>query len=122
MELCKSPKDVKPIVLGPESNHPYSKWWILISPKTVKSKRITLSYVEYPPGTSSKPNSHNNMEQIYYILKGEGIVQVGDKEYRVKPGMAIFIPLNTVHSNKNVGDEVFAMLEIEAYLEDLPEG
>jgi len=120
MKPVKAVEDVTRIVEGPESNHPGSIWWPLIIPKTVGSKRLNVSVVEYPPGTESKVRSHGDQEQCYYILRGRGYVTVEGVEYEAEPGMAFYIGLNTPHTNRVPKEykEPLILLEIEAYQQD----
>ncbi|MFO7459839.1 MAG: cupin domain-containing protein [Desulfatiglandales bacterium] len=43
------------------------------------------------------------MEEIYFILSGEGDMSVGSDTQRVKPGDAIWIPAGSGHSLSNTG-------------------
>jgi mannose-6-phosphate isomerase-like protein (cupin superfamily) len=43
------------------------------------------------------------MEEIYFILSGEGDMSVGEDTQRVKPGDAIWIPPGFRHSLTNTG-------------------
>jgi mannose-6-phosphate isomerase-like protein (cupin superfamily) len=50
--------------------------------------------------------SHTDpMEEIYFILSGEGDMSVGDESRPVKPGDAIWIPAGSAHSLTNSGQE-----------------
>jgi mannose-6-phosphate isomerase-like protein (cupin superfamily) len=39
-----------------------------------------------------------NIEEILYVLQGEGILKIGDKPHEIKPGDVIYIPSKTPHS------------------------
>jgi mannose-6-phosphate isomerase-like protein (cupin superfamily) len=58
-----------------------------------------------PPKVTIEPHSHDYHEQIYFILKGTGIITVGNEKERVKAGDAIYIPTNTPHGFQNDSDE-----------------
>ena len=44
------------------------------------------------------------MEEIYFILAGEGDMSVGSDTQKVKPGDAIWIPAGSPHSLSNSGE------------------
>lgn len=44
-------------------------------------------------------------EEIYFVLKGEGLMRVGDDRQKVRQGDAIWIPQGALHSLENDGDE-----------------
>ena len=44
------------------------------------------------PGMTTVPHMHIRTEEIYYILEGKGLMQVGDDAHEVGPNDAIAIP------------------------------
>ena len=59
-----------------------------------------------PPGKGTTRGEHvHPADQIYYILKGQMNVLLGDKEYVAKPGQLVFIPKGLPHWNWNTTDE-----------------
>ena len=63
--------------------------------------RITLK-----PGDTNNMHIHKDAEQVYFIIKGEGVVQVGEEREKVSAGDAIFLPENVPHGFYNTGDKV----------------
>jgi mannose-6-phosphate isomerase-like protein (cupin superfamily) len=77
------------------------------------------SYVDHlllPPGSSEGHNRHPGIEEVYYVLNGQGEVFVGGENSPVQKGDAIPIRFNEVHSLKNsgTGDLEFMILGIAA--------
>lgn len=65
-----------------------------------------------PPSVELKPHVHENHEQIYYIIKGSGIISVGDEEAEVKAGDCIYLPSDVPHgfiNNTNEEVEIFCV-------------
>ncbi len=50
------------------------------------------------------PHFHTDIEQIYYILEGEGEVLVGQETRFVSPGHIVYIPPNHLHTIRPLGD------------------
>lgn len=48
--------------------------------------------------------THGN-DQFFRIDKGNGLIMIGDNEYKVKDGDAVIIPQGTKHNVINTGDE-----------------
>jgi quercetin dioxygenase-like cupin family protein len=44
-------------------------------------------------------------EEIYYILSGRGVMQVGSDRQRVVPGDAVWVPAGAAHGLENDGPE-----------------
>jgi mannose-6-phosphate isomerase-like protein (cupin superfamily) len=70
----------------------------------------TLAEARLPPGASTTAHYHVSTEEIYYLLEGEGRMQVGDDIRRVVPGDAIAIPAGALHQITNTGVAVLRFL------------
>ncbi len=70
----------------------------------------TLAEARLPPGLATTPHHHLRAEEIYYILAGEGLMQVGDETRPVGVGDAIAIPPGAIHQITNTSDEVLKFL------------
>ena len=105
--------DVKPWI-GTPTSHPKSKWRILLTEDTVGAKRLVVAHVELEPGGYTEPGAHEEFEQAFYFLEGEGVMMVDGKEYVAKPGMAVHVPLNTTHCYKNTSNAPLHFLVIES--------
>jgi mannose-6-phosphate isomerase-like protein (cupin superfamily) len=57
----------------------------------------------------------DEVEEIYFILSGGGMMKVGDEEREVKPGDAIWIPAGDPHRLINTTKEDTQILVIAAY-------
>ena len=79
---------------------------------TVTSETSYIGAYEYAPGGWITDHTHSNAEQWYYIVSGQGIMKVGSEERLAGQGTIIFVPRNTVHSYKVVGDEPLRLLNV----------
>ncbi|MDD3947655.1 MAG: cupin domain-containing protein [Clostridia bacterium] len=81
---------------------------------------LQLTLMSIPAGESIGLEMHDNLDQFLRIEKGQGLVQMGDKEdnlyYRqlVFDGYAIFIPAGTWHNLTNIGDAPIKLYSIYA--------
>jgi mannose-6-phosphate isomerase-like protein (cupin superfamily) len=79
------------------------------------SDLMYIGAYEYAPGGWISDHIHTRAEQWYYILNGNSIMKVGDEEREAGVGTIIFIPHNTVHSYKVVGDEPLRILNVATW-------
>ncbi|MFC1897752.1 cupin domain-containing protein [Chloroflexota bacterium] len=66
------------------------------------------------PGIALEPHQHENVEHVYFILSGVGIVMVGDEEQEVREGDAIYMPPRLTHAMTNTGTYPLRFLAITA--------
>ena len=67
-------------------------------------------------GKKLDPHSHEDHEQIYYILEGGGVLTVGEDTRRVRKGDAVYIPPKTSHSFHNDTDRPCTIIMADAAL------
>jgi mannose-6-phosphate isomerase-like protein (cupin superfamily) len=89
--------------------------WMLISPNNTESQNLSLQISEIPIG-SEQPIHNHEPEQCYYIIKGEGLMVIDNESQEVKKGDAIFIPSNSTHGIRNLGNEVLEYITANAPL------
>jgi mannose-6-phosphate isomerase-like protein (cupin superfamily) len=57
-------------------------------------------------------HAHEREEQFYYVLSGEGIIRLGDREFALRPGVAVDIPPGVLHQVRNPNDVPLRYLDI----------
>jgi quercetin dioxygenase-like cupin family protein len=58
-----------------------------------------------PPGYGPPRHIHRSHDELFYVLKGEFLFLVGERQVSVLPGTFVFIPRGTVHAAKVIGSE-----------------
>jgi quercetin dioxygenase-like cupin family protein len=74
------------------------------------------------PGEAPPLHQHNDTEQVFYILEGDGILRIGaeQQEYAVHPTDVVRIPPATLHSIKCSGEKPLRYLAIDCFLAGRP--
>jgi mannose-6-phosphate isomerase-like protein (cupin superfamily) len=81
-------------------------------------KAITyVSFAKLQPRLSYEPHHHEDHEEVYYIVNGNGKIKMGNEEVRYRDGDIIYIPENTTHSIINDGEEVTGFLAFGGYID-----
>ncbi len=70
----------------------------------------SLAEARLPPGASTTGHHHTKTEEIYYVLEGEGTMQIGSDRQPVGVGDAIAIPPGAFHQITNTGQTVLKFL------------
>ena len=92
-----------------EGDHrPWGFYIVLSDEPDHKVKRIVV----YPEKRLSLQR-HQHRSEHWVIVKGDALVTLDDKEFRLSKGMSIDVPLGAAHRIKNAGREDLAFIEIQ---------
>jgi mannose-6-phosphate isomerase-like protein (cupin superfamily) len=72
--------------------------------------RLSLAEETFQPGQYIPTHWHADLEEVYHVKAGQGRMQVGDEVVTVDAGDTVLIPVNTVHSLHNDGEDVLVLL------------
>jgi mannose-6-phosphate isomerase-like protein (cupin superfamily) len=73
-----------------------------------------LAYAMLPPGNVIEEHI-DPVEEIYLVLKGSGLMKVGEEERPVNEGDATWLPASVSHRLENTGDDMLFILVVAAY-------
>ena len=80
-----------------------TRWKTIFSSGDTATNKLVLGFCEILEG--GYLGLHHHLEaEIYYILKGEGIVSINGKEVVCKTHDSIFLPSNAEHGISNKGN------------------
>ncbi len=65
----------------------------------------SLAHATLPPKKVSLPHRFKTASEVYYILKGEGVMHIDDEAERVGPGDTIYIPPQGIQYIENTGED-----------------
>lgn len=71
----------------------------------VWSGKLMMTHVTFKKGSVGDLHSHPH-EQISYIVEGEFLYKVGEEEYHMKAGGAIYVPSNVKHQVEALTDGI----------------
>ncbi len=74
------------------------------------SQNISLAEASLKPGQSAEYHLHQKALEIYYILEGEGLMEIEDEKEKVYRDQAILIPPGNKHRITNTGDGQLRLL------------
>jgi mannose-6-phosphate isomerase-like protein (cupin superfamily) len=75
----------------------YGTVWELVAPAGAPCQRFGFAYVEVDPGRESPLHYHAVTEELYHIVRGDGVMTLGDTETPVGPGDTVAIPSGERH-------------------------
>ena len=90
----------------------------LAEPRVTASEKFSAGLVTLQPGKGHDRHNHPGVEEILYVLSGQGVqmVEIDGQpvEREVGPGMLIHLPADAFHSTVNTGDAPMKILAVYA--------
>lgn len=77
----------------------------MINAETAGSSKLSFAMLIIEPGERSRRHFHKETEEIYYILSGQGRVEIDNETFDIRQGHAIFLPIGSYHQISNTGDQ-----------------
>ena len=77
-------------------------------------EHMTLSKTTLKPNQSTRGHLHDDLEEVYFFTKGDGIMVLGEEEFSVKADDVVLIPQGKFHrviNNKNESMEFVCVFE-----------
>lgn len=120
--LISKAEDKEPIT--DMKGHYGIKAWDIIRPGENGSMCLLMLLDEFETGGGIEPHFHEiaPCDHAYYVISGEILATVGDKEEIVGPDTLIYCTTDVIHSLKNVGQTPAKLLRIGAAADGVSSG
>lgn len=69
------------------------------------SDHMTMGMTEVPPESSMTPHTHDDKEEIIFVVQGTGESIVGESVEKLEPNTAVVFPIGVEHVVKNTSKE-----------------
>ncbi|MFC1481369.1 cupin domain-containing protein [Candidatus Neomarinimicrobiota bacterium] len=75
------------------------------------------------PGQAAPLHKHDDTEQVFYVLSGNGILTIGGEkvQHEVNPGDIVRIPASIYHTIRALGENDLRYIAIDCFLNLRPE-
>lgn len=77
--------------------------YFLIDPETSPSKNLKMGFTIVYANGKTTGHAHTDHEEVYYVIQGRGKMVVGDSEYEITTGDALYVPFGLFHTTYNTG-------------------
>ena len=90
--------------------------YYLIDNKNSASQRLTMGQTTIYPTGSTTGHSHDDMEEVYYVVSGEGEMIVGEDRYAIKAGDALYVPPSEFHTTIQSGNTPLVVVWVTGFI------
>jgi len=80
--------------------HAYRGQFFRVLQETAQSQTAVMTI---DPGADGGPPEEHDGDQIIYVVEGEALVRLGEREHKATAGALVMIPARTRHQVKNPG-------------------
>ena len=75
-------------------------------------EHLNISLTELYPQKSTTGHSHDNADEVYVFISGEGTMEVGQKTLNIKGGDIALVPRGDFHKVHNKGEKILSFWTI----------
>lgn len=76
---------------------------ILVFDPIAESANFVFAIEIFDPGGKTPPNAHPKAQEMFFVLKGEGIAHCDGKQQRLRRGDSLLLPSGIEHVIENPG-------------------
>jgi mannose-6-phosphate isomerase-like protein (cupin superfamily) len=78
------------------------------------SDRLAVTWIVSPQGSCQPVHRHEDSEQVYVIVRGRGLMTVGDESAEVDEGTFIRVPPDTDHAIEGISEQPLVVVTATA--------
>lgn len=78
-----------------------------------KESQLDTGLLLYTPGQTTPDHKHSNIDEVFYVISGEGTITIEGEEILAKEKDIIFSPNGETHGFKNTSSDNWVVLQIK---------
>ncbi|PJJ30807.1 cupin domain-containing protein [Lacrimispora celerecrescens] len=78
-----------------------------------KEGQLDTGLLLYAPGQTTPDHKHSDIDEVFYVISGEGTITIDNEEMLVKERDIIFSPNGETHGFNNTSSDNWAVLQIK---------
>jgi mannose-6-phosphate isomerase-like protein (cupin superfamily) len=80
------------------------------------TSRLNVTHVSIKPGETVPEHIHEDEDQVYFVVRGDGFVELDGERTTVGAGSGVLIPIGTRHLITNTGSDVLDYVFFVVYV------
>ncbi|MBU5308093.1 cupin domain-containing protein [Clostridioides mangenotii] len=78
-----------------------------------KEGQLDVGLLLYEPGQTTPEHKHSNIDEVFYIISGEGTITINNDEYVISEKDIILSPRGETHGFYNTSSSNWVVLQIK---------
>ncbi len=78
-----------------------------------KEGQLDTGLLLYAPGQTTPDHKHSDIDEVFYVISGEGTITINNEEVLVKEKDIIFSPNGETHGFNNTSSDNWVVLQIK---------
>lgn len=78
-----------------------------------KEGKLDTGLLLYAPGQTTPDHKHSDIDEVFYVISGEGTITINNEEILLKEKDIIFSPNGETHGFKNTSSANWVVLQIK---------
>jgi len=79
----------------------------------LKEGQLDTGLLLYAPGQTTPDHKHSDIDEVFYVISGEGTITINNEEMPVKEKDIIFSPNGETHGFNNTSSDNWVVLQIK---------
>jgi mannose-6-phosphate isomerase-like protein (cupin superfamily) len=101
------------------SDAPVEEWHrlrnhVLMDAGELGSRNMSVTWLDVPGGVEQELHSHEEAEQVYVVVRGDGRMTVAGDTQAIRQGDLVMVPPATDHSIANDGDAELCCVSVQS--------
>lgn len=97
--IAKRPEDLRAFRISPQD----SNYFACLYDPLADGASFTLVVEIFTPGGATPPNTHSVAEEMFFVLKGEGVAVADGAEIPIRAGSSFLLKPGVEHVVRNTG-------------------
>jgi len=78
-----------------------------------KEGQLDVGLLLYEPGQTTPEHKHSNIDEVFYVISGEGTIKINNDEYVISEKDIILSPKGETHGFYNTSSSNWVVLQIK---------
>lgn len=101
-------------VVGVHGGRGILRWKRFVTGLMLHADWDSFEHCRVEPGGVVGDHVHSRTEEIYFIVRGSGVMSYDGEHFEIRPGDLIMTPLNGRHGIANTGEDTLEFIVAEA--------